>query len=84
MRDMVYQQCKRMLGLGDYYDYHGRQRLSKCISAGIAELPTNTVAGTMGTTTAETLETCSGEKCRGYRGMQSKTESGHMCQSWAT
>ena len=35
---MVYQQCKRMLGLGDYYDYMGQQRLSKCISDGIAGL----------------------------------------------
>ena len=30
-----------------------------------------------------TKECCSGKKCAGYRGIESKTKSGKICQRWS-
>ena len=32
----------------------------------------------------EEVEKCSGDKCDGYRGLQTKTVSGRTCQAWTS
>ena len=40
------------------------------------------VGGT--TTTTKVVEECSGDKCTGYRGIQTITMSGYTCMAWAS